>query len=749
MNVAKFAKRGMFLAGLLSITAASAFAQSAVNSGIQGLFPYDEDFENWSTGPVYGNAPTGWTISAEDGSYITNLADGVQGQVLALNTEGQTLEATLEGADFQGEEIYIDAMVKFVVSEDDPASIPNDVKIAFWLNANSNLVVHHGYDNGTALAPTSTVFTTTRIDPADFYRLTIKAKYDDVNGIAAYQIFVNGGEALVGPAGIAYDEDFGTDFNEGNPAPGGTWFLSAPVASDRFEIKAIAFQGTGMVDDLSVHFTPPPAPATTWALVLGATSNGSFTTNGAPAAAGTYEFEEGYEVTVAAVPAAGYDLDSFTTNGVAVGGSVVVFDDVLAGVTNTLAATFALHTTDIGVVDNGQTTYYDTLSDAVAAAAANGGVVTLFNDVTLDARVEPNPGAGNTLIIDLGGYTITRIGTSGNGSVFDVKSGNVVITNGVIDCTQDDTDIVADGVYAITARSGANVTLTDLVITVDSQNGACAYPFAGASLTIVSGAYSNITDQVYSYGAFHTQGLMGMAVNQANVPDQLVTILGGSFYQIDPRLGDDSTTGSDSASATFLDPSVVTVDEGGSFVVYDAVTVTFTSDHGTAPEAQKIKKGTAASEPAALSEEGWTFNGWTLNGAAYDFTAVVNADITLVADWTQDVPADPYPNSVKIDGDFVIVAPADDPTATLEFGAPTITSSTITVPFDATMVGAADGLTGLYLKVKYDLLSSDFATIPATITAENGTGTATFALTDLANGATQVFFFGFTTEAIQ
>ena len=87
----------------------------------------------------------------------------------------------------------------------------------------------------------------------------------------------------------------------------------------------------------------------------------------------------------------------------------------------------------------------------------------IFSDVTLDARVDVAPGTGNSLTIDLGGYTITREGTSGNGSAFDVKSGSVVITNGVIDCTQDDTAIAQDGVYAITSRSGSNVTLADCI----------------------------------------------------------------------------------------------------------------------------------------------------------------------------------------------------------------------------------------------------------------------------------------------
>ena len=202
-------------------------------------------------------------------------------------------------------------------------------------------------------------------------------------------------------------------------------------------------------------------------------------------------------------------------------------------------------------------TPYATLASAVASASS-GDTVTLLTNVTLTARVEPTV----SMTIDLGGYTVARTGTSGNGSVFDVKSGTVVITNGVIDCTQDDTAIVADGVYAITARSGASVTLADLEVTVDSQAGACVYPFDGASVTIVSGTYANTTSDAYQYKS----GWTGMAVNQANVASQLITITGGSFYQVDPSLGDDSWA---DGAGTFLASGYETVQDSvtGYYVV--------------------------------------------------------------------------------------------------------------------------------------------------------------------------------------
>ncbi len=222
----------------------------------------------------------------------------------------------------------------------------------------------------------------------------------------------------------------------------------------------------------------------------------------------------------------------------------LVLDEALTNATVTAASPLELGSTTAGSV----TTYtafapvaaigetkYPTLGAAVAVATA-GDTVKLLGNVTLDARVEPNLGAGTALTIDLGGYTITRTGTSGNGSAFDVKSGTVVITNGVIDCTQDDAAIVADGVYALTVRSGAALTLDALTVTVDSQAGACVYPFNGATVTINGGTYRNNTAEEYQYKT----GWTGMAVNQANVATQLITIYGGSFWQVNPAEGDDS-----------------------------------------------------------------------------------------------------------------------------------------------------------------------------------------------------------------
>ena len=341
--------------------------------------------------------------------------------------------------------------------------------------------------------------------------------------------------------------------------------------------------------------------------------------------------------------------------------------------------------TGVKVAQIGETTY-ETLAEAVAAAA-NGDTVTLLDNITLDARVEPNVGANTAITIDLGGFTLTRIGTSGNGSVFDVKSGNVVITNGVINCTQDDTAIAKDGVYAITSRSGSNVTLVDLAITVDSECGACAYPFSGSTITIVSGTYANITDTPYRYNT----AITGMAVNQPNDATQNLIIRGGSFSQYDPQLGDDSGLMTDFTDAGF----VAIVDGNGKWVVQPGYNVTFDVAGGSpAPAAQRVASGNKATAPAeAPTKEGFTFTGWFASGAAmaFDFDTVLAGDLVLTAGWEQSASAAPVVDGQTVEpGEEFDTATTEKPitypstpTVTGEVGNQTITygiSGSVSVP---------------------------------------------------------------------
>lgn len=107
-----------------------------------------------------------------------------------------------------------------------------------------------------------------------------------------------------------------------------------------------------------------------------------------------------------------------------------------------------------------------------------------------------------------------------------------------------------------------------------------------------------------------------------------------------------------SVTAVKLNGNALTVGEDGYYLVknqvFDAVitvetarnkaTVTFNSNGGTAIETKTIDQGTVV-EGATPTRAGdtyydtYTFGGWYLNGKKFDFSTVVESDITLVAKW--------------------------------------------------------------------------------------------------------------------
>lgn len=71
----------------------------------------------------------------------------------------------------------------------------------------------------------------------------------------------------------------------------------------------------------------------------------------------------------------------------------------------------------------------------------------------------------------------------------------------------------------------------------------------------------------------------------------------------------------------------------------ETVTLTFNANgHGTAPEAETVTKGTAATAPTDPEAEGYTFGGWYEEAACtnvFSFATVLNADKTVYAKWTE------------------------------------------------------------------------------------------------------------------
>ena len=81
-------------------------------------------------------------------------------------------------------------------------------------------------------------------------------------------------------------------------------------------------------------------------------------------------------------------------------------------------------------------------------------------------------------------------------------------------------------------------------------------------------------------------------------------------------------------------------------------TVTFNSNGGSAVASQNVDFGQKATKPADPTKDGFDFKGWTLDGFAYDFSAAVNADITLFASWEAKAPSNPCANGHSF-GEYV------------------------------------------------------------------------------------------------
>ena len=79
-------------------------------------------------------------------------------------------------------------------------------------------------------------------------------------------------------------------------------------------------------------------------------------------------------------------------------------------------------------------------------------------------------------------------------------------------------------------------------------------------------------------------------------------------------------------------------------------TVTINADNGTEPTTETVAEGATATKPADPTKDGFTFAGWFVDDVAYDFTAAVTGDITVVAKWTEVVVVEEFTVTFNLDG---------------------------------------------------------------------------------------------------
>jgi len=239
---------------------------------------------------------------------------------------------------FKDTPVYVDTLIKFTPSEDNPAISDAAIKAAVFVNASSNLVVYHGVVDST---PTNTDLAY-KIDPTQWYRLTILMGKFYNGTTAGFKIYIN---------------DIGITNNEAyldSGAQPGDWFKSA---SDDPTLSAVAFQGTGMVDELSVSDLAIGFGVTPVAVLLTLNFNDALITvtqDGTPVA-NNGTVATGQQIVIDA--ADWYQISAISTNDtVSFTGTIGVnctTGTVTAAASSTLTINAALYTAANGTISTG------------------------------------------------------------------------------------------------------------------------------------------------------------------------------------------------------------------------------------------------------------------------------------------------------------------------------------------------------------------------------------------------------------
>ena len=203
------------------------------------------------------------TTPAYSGVSKRPMEGSTTAQSLELATEGQTLMRPLyvDGVtgtvSFATTPVYVDTLIKFTPSEDAPEITEATIKVAVFVDVNSNLVVRHKTSlDALNLINTNSVFLSLgAIDPEQWYRLTIKMTDPGPGTFVnpAFQIWIDGTQ-------LSHENGLDTEWGRN-----GNWFVS--LHGDQ-TLSQISFQGTGAVDELVVSDTVDLTPPSSLTLTL-------------------------------------------------------------------------------------------------------------------------------------------------------------------------------------------------------------------------------------------------------------------------------------------------------------------------------------------------------------------------------------------------------------------------------------------------------------------------------------------------
>ena len=129
---------------------------------------------------------------------------------------------------------------------------------------------------------------------------------------------------------------------------------------------------------------------------------------------------------------------------------------------------------------NGNTTYYATLADAIAAAQS-GDTITLITDVVVDTQIN----LSNPITFDLGGNTIT---SAANNRVFKIATavGDYAFKNGIVNTT--------NPCYGLFRVDNASTVTVEGITTTNNRSWGCNFRVAGGAQVLVTNCTITATD---------------------------------------------------------------------------------------------------------------------------------------------------------------------------------------------------------------------------------------------------------------
>lgn len=153
--------------------------------------------------------------------------------------------------------------------------------------------------------------------------------------------------------------------------------------------------------------------------------------------------------------------------------------------------------------------------------------VVLENNISVSGRINIE----KDLRIDLGGHTIS-VNNSDADTPIRVNSGNVILSNGIIDGTYGRDTMVPVCCF------GGTLELNDLTVYSKTAKESCIFCGGTGVINVLSGVYENLSTDTYVYGSSAP-----LTVNVQNNSAAKINCFGGIYVGRDPALGDDNMGG--------------------------------------------------------------------------------------------------------------------------------------------------------------------------------------------------------------